>query len=1378
MKRLLILLSAAVAVGMSFASEPYRGLPSGYTQLEYLKSTKAQSINSEVVAKTSLRVEMDLLTPDYSTFIGTTEGTDSHDWRCFNHSSGMMFDCGSVRLIGSPLAFNVRYLVRFGQDDTSAYLKADRADGTPHCSLSTKKSTTAADEIYIALFGTAYSLAPAFVPGNFGNVTLYSMKIADGETPVRDYVPAVDADGIKGLYDFVSGGFFTNVYNKGANTFTAGPEVHGMFVEPKLFYDTEAKVMKLQARVDRNDDLGDLHVVIADESGDRDVTFASAATPSATPYEYVFSDLLAGALVSVTMKTVCKGYAIEYPLGGVFNGGVTIRKGVDADGAESQVGTFVVALDDDLVAASDLAVAYTVNDAESTAVAGQHYVPLSGVVTIPAGANSANIKVFPLYDASATEPKTLVADLAPGSYFLSDPSSAELSILNGNVSGFWQFDPAAETLSDGIWRFACTAKGLNLTVGLYKAHPVDLSPLDFSKPIFNPATGAKYSIVSLNGMFNGDGAAIETAASKVGALTLPGESLTTIGGGSFKRCVNATGSIELPSEMTKLDGAMFYHCSKITIDLGKLPEGITSISPQVFSGCSGAFGDVDLPNVTAFDGRETFSGTAITSFRLGATIGASSSQWFLGASGGQGCFQSCTSLTNVVIAAPQTITLHNFSGASYQSAFNGCSALETLDVSGFPNWNSPFQFTSCGKLTRVILGGVEMNTLASDAFKNLSALSEVVFKGVPPNTFGIPYLGTAGQKVTTVISLANMKTPNTSDKCWTDYAQGGAINHRSSTFAADYVTPDINLSLRPLITEESGEMEVETAIAYDLTETVWKLSVLVKEGLGDLTAIVTDESGTETRKTFAKDATPSDTPYVCAFEGLEAGATLKIALFIDCHGLTERKELGSIFNGGVSIVKGADADGSKAQPGTFTVALDDGLTVASDLYVNYTINAASTALSGKSYVALPGVATIPAGANSGTITVVPLLDPEATGPVTLALDLAEGSYFISEPAAAEISILNGNVSAPWFFNTEASTVSDGLWQFACTADKQGVTIGTVIAGPAELSPLDFSKLVVDQSGTSYTIVGLNSYFNDTAVARVIGELTMPGEGLKTIGDRAFHGASNATGEIILPSTLERMVGFAFAGCSKLTIDAAKLPSGLNNIGACVFQGCKGMTGDVDLPSLEYMDGRSCFSGTGITSFRCGSPTLTGCDGILSGGYNQGCFQNCTSLTNVDFSTVKSGLVIGSGSAFAGCSSLKEIDLTGVTGINAHYVSGYFQGCTKLGKVTFGETFNSLHATAFDYCSTTISNIVFKGKLPDTFGISYLTNVTQKVTTAILRANRKVQNAKGLCWLDLAKDGRIRHKGTTFAADYVTPEIDLALRPLVVLEPDGLMMIIK
>ena len=148
-----------------------------------------------------------------------------------------------------------------------------------------------------------------------------------------------------------------------------------------------------------------------------------------------------------------------------------------------------------------------------------------------------------------------------------------------------------------------------------------------------------------------------------------------------------------------------------------------------------------------------------------------------------------------------------------------------------------------------------MNTLASDAFKNLSALSEVVFKGVPPNTFGIPYLGTAGQKVTTVISLANMKTPNTSGKCWTDYAQGGAINHRSSTFAADYVTPDINLSLRPLITEESGEMEVETEIAYDLTETVWKLSVLVKDGFGDLTAIVTDESLTKLRVDNVMDLT-------------------------------------------------------------------------------------------------------------------------------------------------------------------------------------------------------------------------------------------------------------------------------------------------------------------------------------------------------------------------------------------------------------------------------------------------------------------------------------------------------------------------------------------
>lgn len=55
---------------------------------------------------------------------------------------------------------------------------------------------------------------------------IYSAQIYDGETLVRDLVPALDDSGIPGLYDKCSGGFYRNA---GTGSFTAGAVLSRMF---------------------------------------------------------------------------------------------------------------------------------------------------------------------------------------------------------------------------------------------------------------------------------------------------------------------------------------------------------------------------------------------------------------------------------------------------------------------------------------------------------------------------------------------------------------------------------------------------------------------------------------------------------------------------------------------------------------------------------------------------------------------------------------------------------------------------------------------------------------------------------------------------------------------------------------------------------------------------------------------------------------------------------------------------------------------------------------------------------------------------------------------------------------------------------------------
>ena len=59
---------------------------------------------------------------------------------------------------------------------------------------------------------------------------MYSFRIYDGATLVRDFIPCKNTGGIIGLWDNVNSQFYTNA---GTGAFIAGPEIHegGIFVK-------------------------------------------------------------------------------------------------------------------------------------------------------------------------------------------------------------------------------------------------------------------------------------------------------------------------------------------------------------------------------------------------------------------------------------------------------------------------------------------------------------------------------------------------------------------------------------------------------------------------------------------------------------------------------------------------------------------------------------------------------------------------------------------------------------------------------------------------------------------------------------------------------------------------------------------------------------------------------------------------------------------------------------------------------------------------------------------------------------------------------------------------------------------------------------------
>jgi len=146
-----------------------------------------------------------------------------------------------------------------------------------------------------------------------------------------------------------------------------------------------------------------------------------------------------------------------------------------ADAAASEpgvnTGTFIVARTG--AASAPLTVSYTV---AGTATSGSDYAPLSGSVTIPAGAPSATIVLTVLDDTLAEPDESVLLTLAGGaSYAVGSPSSATVTISDDDsasplLAGSWRLNEMAGTTavdSSTNGNHATVAGGPMWTAGMY-----------------------------------------------------------------------------------------------------------------------------------------------------------------------------------------------------------------------------------------------------------------------------------------------------------------------------------------------------------------------------------------------------------------------------------------------------------------------------------------------------------------------------------------------------------------------------------------------------------------------------------------------------------------------------------------------------------------------------------------------------------------------------------------------------------------------------------------------------------------------------------------------------------------------------------------------
>lgn len=163
-----------------------------YLFCEYIYNTAPAVLDLGVTEKSSLifKAKIEYNRPNGGAFLGTGGSSDSKDYRFFLASSTTYLDIQNSRLQkGNLISLNTIYEIEFGNN----YLKVDG-----NTALS---RNAVADFEYSDYHMTAFN-------DEIGKI--YWLQIYDGETLVKDLVPAIrKSDGAVGMYDQLSGEFLT-----------------------------------------------------------------------------------------------------------------------------------------------------------------------------------------------------------------------------------------------------------------------------------------------------------------------------------------------------------------------------------------------------------------------------------------------------------------------------------------------------------------------------------------------------------------------------------------------------------------------------------------------------------------------------------------------------------------------------------------------------------------------------------------------------------------------------------------------------------------------------------------------------------------------------------------------------------------------------------------------------------------------------------------------------------------------------------------------------------------------------------------------------------------------------------------------------------------
>ena len=198
-------------IGLLFAMPAVAtDLPAGYTELQYIESTGTQYIDTGIYGNLNTEAEID---------VHLNETTSSSTNRIFGNFTNAD---KAITINGSNAASNFS---RFGDKSQQANIySSERSVYKINKTNLTRNGVVLMTFDTTTPFTTEGTLLVGSSTSTGGGVVgkLYSAIIRENGNTIMRLVPAKNSSNVVGMYDTVSGTFFTNA---GTGTFVAGPEI-------------------------------------------------------------------------------------------------------------------------------------------------------------------------------------------------------------------------------------------------------------------------------------------------------------------------------------------------------------------------------------------------------------------------------------------------------------------------------------------------------------------------------------------------------------------------------------------------------------------------------------------------------------------------------------------------------------------------------------------------------------------------------------------------------------------------------------------------------------------------------------------------------------------------------------------------------------------------------------------------------------------------------------------------------------------------------------------------------------------------------------------------------------------------------------------------